>query len=88
MCADHTLQDLSPREREVALLLADGLSPLLIARRLAIEPGTVKTYIQRLRARLHLASQQDIIAWVAARGDPGQPGGSRRAAHGSGGTTT
>jgi DNA-binding NarL/FixJ family response regulator len=42
--------DLSPREREVLALVAEGLSNKLIARRLEISEKTVKTHLTRVFA--------------------------------------
>ncbi len=53
---------LSPREREVTLLLADGLSGEEIARRLVLSPETVRTHIRNAmdavgaHTRAHLVS--------------------------------
>ena len=74
-----SIQRLSPREREVALLLADGLKPLVIARRLNISPGMVSNYIQRIKGRLKLATLAEIAPWVAARRVPGCLDALRRA---------
>lgn len=41
-------QNLSEREGEVALLLAEGKSDKLIADRLGIEPSTVKVHVRRI----------------------------------------
>jgi DNA-binding NarL/FixJ family response regulator len=43
-----SLQALSPREREVAKLVADGLSNKQIARRLQITVGTAKHYVHQI----------------------------------------
>ena len=66
---------LSDREREIALLLADGLKDAVIARRLGLAPGTVGAYISHIRLRLGLASRVEIAAWVQARRDPDDPTG-------------
>jgi DNA-binding CsgD family transcriptional regulator len=42
------LDGLSPREREVAVLLAEGLSNRAIARRLRISVATVKDHVHRV----------------------------------------
>ena len=79
MRADPSVQRLTPREREIALLIADGLKPPAIARRLNLAPHTVATYLQRIRSRLKLTSQAEIATWVAARRVPGCADTLRRA---------
>ncbi len=54
---------LTTRERQIALLVADGLKNRSIADRLALSPATVATYIQRIQARLGLSGRQQIAAW-------------------------
>ena len=58
---------LTTRERQIALLVADGLKNRSIADRLALSPATVATYIQRIQARLGLSGRQQIAAWVTVR---------------------
>ena len=71
MQPDPSVRRLSPREREIALLVADGLKPALIARRLNLAPHTIATYLQRIKGRLKLATQAEIVTWVATRRVPG-----------------
>jgi DNA-binding NarL/FixJ family response regulator len=71
---------LSSREREVAMLVAEGWKDSAIARKLDLSTATVGTYVQRIRTRLNLSSRQEIVAWVAERVVPGRPeAGLRRA---------
>jgi DNA-binding NarL/FixJ family response regulator len=58
---------LTPREREVALLIATGLKNVVIGRMLGISASTVETYVQRIQARLQVGSRREIAAWAAAR---------------------
>jgi DNA-binding CsgD family transcriptional regulator len=74
-----SVRRLTPRERELALLVTDGLKPAVIARRLNLTPQTVSTYLQRIKMRLNLARQADIAPWVAARRVPDCPDMLRRA---------
>lgn len=53
---------LTPREREVAALLADGLSNKLIGRRLCIAPPTVKNHIHNILAKWDVQSRGEIAA--------------------------
>ncbi len=45
---------LSPRERQVADLVAQGYTNIAIARRLGISPQTVKNHISNIYAKLEL----------------------------------
>jgi DNA-binding NarL/FixJ family response regulator len=48
------LDDLTPREREVLALMAEGLTDRGIAERLYLTPNTVETHIRHIIAKLHL----------------------------------
>jgi DNA-binding NarL/FixJ family response regulator len=71
---------LTERERQVALLVAEGLKDALIARRLGLSASTVGTYVQHIQQRLQLDSRAEIAAWVTARRDPDDPTGRLRRA--------
>ena len=58
---------LSERELEVARLTAQGLSNAGIAERLVISRRTVETHQDHIRAKLHLASRFEVIAWAMAQ---------------------
>jgi DNA-binding NarL/FixJ family response regulator len=73
------LSALSRREREVADLLAEGLSNKQVARRLAITLATVKDHVHRILRKSGLPNRTAIaIAWkmTLARtpADPGSTG--------------
>lgn len=64
---DHLFGDfgkgiLSPREREVALLVLKGHSSESIGYNLGISTATVKTHRQKLYAKLGLATQQELFS--------------------------
>jgi non-specific serine/threonine protein kinase len=59
---------LSPREREVAALLAHGLSNRQIAERLVITERTVAAHIEHILDKLGFASRHQIGAWVTEHG--------------------
>ena len=48
---------LTPREREIAQLVYDGLSNKEIARRLGISEGTIKTHLHNIFTKLGLANR-------------------------------
>jgi two-component system, NarL family, nitrate/nitrite response regulator NarL len=51
---------LTPREREIASLIADGLSNKQIARRLSIEPATVKNHVHNILKKLGVSRRDQI----------------------------
>lgn len=57
-CAAH---ELSIREREVLLLLGEGLRYKQIAVRLAISPDTVKTHVSRIYRKTSAAGRTDLF---------------------------
>lgn len=59
---------LSPREWEVARLVAAGMSNAKIADRLFISQRTVTTHLQRIYGRLGI-SRSELAAYVTGRGD-------------------
>lgn len=52
---------LTPREREVLLLIADGLQNREIGERLGISPRTVEVYKARMMEKLHCRSLADAV---------------------------
>lgn len=55
---------LTARERQVADLLADGLSNRRIAERLVLSPRTVEGYVASVLSKLALESRSQVVAWV------------------------
>jgi DNA-binding NarL/FixJ family response regulator len=55
---------LTPREREVALLIADGLTNSELARRLYISPKTAAVHVSSILRKLGLASRTEVGALV------------------------
>jgi DNA-binding CsgD family transcriptional regulator len=56
---------LTPREQEVAALVADGLSNAAIANRLFLSRATVASHIANILAKLNFTSRSQIAAWIA-----------------------
>jgi non-specific serine/threonine protein kinase len=59
--------DLTPREREVALLIAGGRTNREIADVLVISEWTVDTHVRHILTKLGQRSRAQIAAWVAER---------------------
>jgi non-specific serine/threonine protein kinase len=57
---------LTAREREVAALIAQGLSNRDIAARLVISARTAETHVQHIMVKLGLTARAQIAAWTAA----------------------
>jgi DNA-binding CsgD family transcriptional regulator len=56
------LAPLSPRERDVAALVADGLSNKQIARRLGLTVGSVKDHVHRILTKTKLTNRAAVAA--------------------------
>ena len=78
--SDPRVRRLSGRERQVALLIAQGLKDAVIARHLGLSASTVGAYTRHIKQRLDLATRAEIAAWVTARLDPDDPTGRLRRA--------
>jgi DNA-binding NarL/FixJ family response regulator len=60
--ASNQLPTLSPRERDVLRLLADGLSNEQIGKRLYISPETVRTHVRKAMAKLDADTRTQAVA--------------------------
>lgn len=58
--------ELTPREREIAALLIDGLTSKLIGRRLSISPRTVDVYRARLMRKYAAATTPELVKRLLA----------------------
>jgi DNA-binding CsgD family transcriptional regulator len=54
---------LTPREREIAGLVADGLSNAAIAARLTLSERTVENHVSSILRKLDLGSRAGVAAW-------------------------
>ncbi len=57
---------LTPRQREVAQLVSEGLSNREIATRLGIEERSAEGHVERIRLRLGFRSRSQVAAWFVA----------------------
>lgn len=69
------LPSLAPRERQVALALADGLTRAKVADRLGLSVHTVSTLARRLYRKLGVSSQAELTARLSGH-DRAVPGAS------------
>jgi non-specific serine/threonine protein kinase len=63
---------LTPRQQEVAALVAQGMTDREIAARLVVSPRTAEYHVERILTRLGFRSRTEIAAWAATR-RAGQP---------------
>lgn len=61
-------EPLTPREREVLQLLAEGLPNKLIAQRLHVSDHTVKFHVSSIMLKLNAASRTEAVTVAARRG--------------------
>jgi len=54
---------LSPREEEVAALVAEGLTNRQIAQRLVISERTAQNHVQHILTKLGFATRGQVAAW-------------------------
>lgn len=66
---------LSPREREVLQLLAEGLDTIAIARRLCISPRTQRNHVANILAKLGVHSQLQAVVFAFRHGVVAVPRG-------------
>ncbi len=73
--SSHAAFTLSPREREVLALVAEGRSNKEIAAALFVSPNTIKTHVSALLTKLNVSSRTQLAA-IAVR-----PGSQIRDTH-------
>ncbi len=68
MPRDPLLEELTPRELEVALAIAQGLSNAEIAHQLFLSEATVKTHVRRILTKLHLRDRVQVVVYAYETG--------------------
>jgi non-specific serine/threonine protein kinase len=68
--ADGTAR-LTPREQEIAPLIARGLTNRQIAAQLGIAERTADTHVENILDKLGLRSRVQVAAWALAQGAQG-----------------
>lgn len=66
--SDRLADELTPREREVLALLAQGLSTGDIARSLSISASTARNHIQNILNKLHVHSRLEAVTYAFEHG--------------------
>jgi DNA-binding NarL/FixJ family response regulator len=61
----HALDSLTHREREVAILIARGVTNRQIADCLVISPATVRVHVEHILFKLELHTRAQLAAWMA-----------------------
>jgi len=61
------IHSLSPREREILTLIAQGASNKELARDLGIAEATVKIHVQHILRKLNLSSRVQAAVYLAGR---------------------
>ena len=59
---------LTPREKDILRLIAEGLSNKMIGRKLDISDGTVKVHVKHLLKKLNLRSRVEVAVWAVEEG--------------------
>ncbi|MFC9788282.1 alpha/beta fold hydrolase [Rhodococcus sp. NPDC127528] len=62
--------ELTPRQLQVAALVADGMTNRQIAQRLGIEERSAEGHLERIRLRLGVTSRAQVAAWWGRRISP------------------
>lgn len=60
----HKLEPLSPKEKEVARLVADGCSNKIIASRCGVAESTVKVHLRKIYDKLHVADRLSLALLI------------------------
>jgi two-component system, NarL family, nitrate/nitrite response regulator NarL len=67
--SECSIEALTPREAQVALLVSEGLSNKLMAWQLNMAEGTVKVYLHRIYEKLGIPNRTALCAWAIPHRD-------------------
>ncbi len=68
LTAGRTMDALTPREREIVKLFADGKSYAQIAKARGNSTATVRNAIYRIQDKLGISTKQEIVVWAVRSG--------------------
>ena len=68
MSGDPEVARLTPREREVAALIAQGRTNREIAEALVLSERTVDSHVRNIMGKLEINSRAQIAAWAVQHG--------------------
>ena len=68
MDAQPAASALTERQREIAALIAEGLTDAEIAGRLALTPGTVGNHVAHILRALDVRNRAQVAVWVVRQG--------------------
>ena len=61
-------QEITARQREIAALIAEGLSNVEIAERLVLAPGTVGNHVAHIMRALGAKNRVQVAVWAVQHG--------------------
>ena len=67
---DHGIPALTPREQEIAALVAQGMTNRRIAAELVLSEHTVATHVRRILKKLDLHSRAELAARISSSRPP------------------
>ncbi len=68
LAAEEAVAVLTARQREVAVLVAEGLTNAEIARRLVLTSGTVANHLEHILRRLEVRGRTQVAMWAVQHG--------------------
>lgn len=57
-----------PREREVAILVAHGLTDAEIAAKMTLKMTTVRMYVRHIFSKVYLSNRTELAIWALQNG--------------------